>query len=129
MFKLSGVANISLRLIYMWAHDKVGCFQHIYLISSIKNLLSYIDSLSKCTGDMQISKNSYNVFCYADDLVLTSLNVTRLQDFINSAKSFIVSHGLNFDPSKTVCTTLGHTVFERTPSSTLDGTTQKRRRL
>ena len=60
------------------------------------------------------------MFCYADDLVLTSLSVTGLQDLINSAKSFIVSHGLNFNPSKTVCTTFGNTVFERTPSWTLD---------
>ena len=75
-----------------------------------------IDLLSKCTGGIQIGENSYNVFCYADDLVLTSLSVTGLQDLINSAKSFIVSHGLNFNPSKTVCTTFGNTVFERTPS-------------
>ena len=49
-------------------------------------------------------------------IFLTSLIVTGLQDLINSAKSFIVSHGLNFNPSKTVCTTFGHTVFERTPA-------------
>ena len=109
MYKLCGVGNIALSLIYMWAHDNVGCLHHIYLISSIKNL-------SKCTGGIQIAENSYNVFCYADDLVLTSLSVTGLQDLINSAKSFIVSHGLNFNPSKTVCTTFGYTVFERTPT-------------
>ena len=40
MYKLSGVANIALRLTYMWAHDMVGCLHHIYLISSIKNLLT-----------------------------------------------------------------------------------------
>ena len=82
-----------------------------------------IDSLSKCTGSIQIGEISFNVFCYADDLVLTSLSVSGLQEFINSAKSFTVSHGLNFNPSKTVCTTFGHTVFERTPSWTLDGIT------
>ena len=84
-----------------------------------------IDLLSKCTGGIQIGENSYNVFCYADDRVLTSLSVTGLQDLVNSAKSFIVSHGLNFNPSKTVCTTFGHSVFERTPSCTLDGITLK----
>ena len=83
-----------------------------------------IDS-SKCTSGIQICENSYNVFCYADDLVLTSLSVTGLQDLINSAKSFIVSYRLNFNPSKIVCTTFGHTVFERTPSWTLDGITLK----
>ena len=66
MYKLSGVANVALRLIYMWAHDKMGCLHHIYLISSIKN----VDLLSKCTGGIQIDENSYNVFCYADDLFI-----------------------------------------------------------
>ena len=72
-----------------------------------------IDLLSKCTGGIQIGEHSYNVFCYADDLVLTSLSVTGLQDLINSAKSFIVSHGLNFNPSKTVCTILSETRYSR----------------
>ena len=32
-------------------------------------------------------------------------------------KEFIImSHGLNFNPSKTVCYTFGHTVFEITPN-------------
>ena len=75
-----------------------------------------IDSLSKWTGGIQIGENSYNVFCYADDAVLTSLGVTGLQDLINSAKSFIVSHGHNLNPSKTACTSFGYTVFKRTPS-------------
>ena len=56
-----------------------------------------VDSLSKCTGSIQVSENSYNVFCYADDLVVTSLSVTGLQNQINSAKSLVVSHGLNLE--------------------------------
>ena len=96
MYKLRGVANIALRLIYMWTHDISYLFNLFYR--------ELIDSLSKCTGGIHIGENAY-VFCYADDLVLTILSVTGLQNLINSAKSFILSHGLNFNRSKTVCTT------------------------
>ena len=121
MYKLSVVENIALYI-------QGGLSSPYLLISSIKNLLTYYQNVlvAYC---LQIGENSYNVFCYADDLVLTSISVTGLQNLINSAKSFIVSHCLNFNPSKTVCTTFGHTVFERTPTWTLDVITLKRRHL
>ena len=52
---------------------------------------------------------SYNVFCYADDLILRSLTVTGLQSLIDVSRDYITSHGLNFNPSKTTCTTFGIT--------------------
>ena len=44
-----------------------------------------IDGLSKENGGMRVGKFSYNVFCYADDLLLTSSTVTGLQSLINFA--------------------------------------------
>ena len=40
------------------------------------------DTLSKCPGGIRINNDSYNVFCYADDLIVTSLDVTGLQELI-----------------------------------------------
>ena len=59
-----------------------------------------IDRLSFQHYGISISNESYNAFCYADDLILTSLTVTGLQSLID---------GLNFNPSKTTCTTFGTT--------------------
>ena len=52
-----------------------------------------VNTLSNCAGGIQINNESYNVFCYADDLILTSLSVTGLQTLINTASRYIVSHG------------------------------------
>ena len=49
------------------------------------------------------------MFCYADDLILTSLTVTGLQSLIDVSRDYITAHGLNFNPSKTTCTTFGTT--------------------
>ena len=66
-----------------------------------------VEKLSKCTGGILINNDTYNVFCYADDLILTSLSVTGLQELIDTANSYITEHGLKFNPTKTICTTLG----------------------
>ena len=68
---------------------------------------------------------SYNVFCYADDLILTSLTVTGLQSLIDVSRDYINSHGLNFDPSKTTCTTFGTTHQVVKPTWILNGTKLK----
>ena len=41
-----------------------------------------------------INNDLFNVFCYADDLILTSLSVTGLQELIDTASSYIIAHGL-----------------------------------
>ena len=64
---------------------------------------------------------SYNVFCYADDLILTSLSVTGLQSLIDVSRDYITSHGLNFNPSKTACTTFGTTHQVVKPTWILNG--------
>ena len=76
----------------------------------------YQDLIDKLSSHMSsqhcgisISNESYNVICYADDLSLTSLTVTGLQSLIDVSRDYITSHGLNFNPSKTTCTTFGTT--------------------
>ena len=49
--------------------------------------------LSNCTGGITIHTESYNVFCCADDLKISSLSVSGLQGMINAAKSYIVELG------------------------------------
>ena len=69
----------------------------------------YVDIgiLSNCTGGITIHNECYNVFCYADNLIIFSLSVSGLQDMINAAKSYIAEHGLRFNPTKTICKTFG----------------------
>ena len=45
-------------------------------------------------------------FCYADDLILTSLSVTGLQELIDTTSSYIIAHGLIFYATKFICTFL-----------------------
>ena len=40
---------------------------------------------------------------------------------INAVKSYIVEHGLNFNPTKTICKTFGTCNFEKTPKWYLRG--------
>ena len=50
-----------------------------------------------------IGSKNYNVFYYADDIMLTSLTSTGLQSLIDAANKYISSHGLRLNPSKTSC--------------------------
>ena len=59
-----------------------------------------VEKLSKCSGGILINNDTYNVFCYADGLILTSLGVTGLQELIDIANSYITEHGLKFNPTK-----------------------------
>ena len=60
--------------------------------------------LSETAGGICINGLSFNVFCYADDLLVTSLTATGLQNLIHVANEYIISHGLRFNPAKTECT-------------------------
>ena len=81
-----------------------------------------VEKLSKCSGGKLISNDTYNVFCYAGDSILTSLSVTGLQELIATVNSYITEHGLKFDPTKTICKTLGCRNFEDTPQCHLNNT-------
>lgn len=66
-----------------------------------------IDELSHLTGGIIIGGKSYNVFCYADDILLTSVTVTGLQMLIDHSNNYITKHGLRFNPGKTQCISFG----------------------
>ena len=76
-----------------------------------------VDALSKCSG----GNDSFNVFCFADDLILTSLSFTGLQELIDTASSYIIANGLKFNATKTICISLGAKHFEITPEWHLNG--------
>ncbi len=85
--------------------------------------LDLVNDISEMTGGIKIVKTSYNIFVYADDLLLTSTTVTGLQRMINYVNNYIVEHGLSFNATKTKCITLGKCYLENTPELTLNTST------
>ena len=79
-----------------------------------------VDILSNTSGGICINGLSYNVFCYADDLLVTSLTVSGLQNLIDVANQYVVNHGLRFNPSKTECTIFGQCYLQPRPQWSLN---------
>ena len=74
-----------------------------------------VDKLSSCNAGIVIHNQKYNVFCYADDLLLASTTATGLQTLINMAVNHVSEKGLSFNPTKTVCISYGkHTFVKET---------------
>ena len=71
-----------------------------------------IDNLSNMQVGVSINNISYNVLCYADDILLCSTTITGLQALINCANKYISEHGLRFNPDKTLCMTFGKSRFD-----------------
>ena len=80
-----------------------------------------IDSLASSESGIIINNRKYNVFCYPDDLLLTSTTVTGLQSLIHQAVSYVSDRGLNFKPAKTVCMTYGKNPFRCEPEWNMSG--------
>ena len=80
-----------------------------------------IDSLASSESGIIITNRKYNVFCYADDLLLTSTTVTGLQSLTDQAVSYVSDRGLNFNPAKTVCMTYGKNPFRCEPEWNISG--------
>ena len=70
-----------------------------------------------------IARHNFNVFCYADDILLFSLTSSGLQVLINYANNYIVEHGLRFNPAKTFCSTFGKNRFVNEPTWSLNNHT------
>ena len=70
-----------------------------------------VNILSETSGGICINGLSYNVFCYADDLLVARLTAGGLQDLINVANEYIANHGLRFNPNQTECTVLGYHIW------------------
>ena len=80
-----------------------------------------VNELSNSADGIKITNVSYNVFCYADDILLASLTVTVLQNMINLADQYISDHGLRFNPLKTECVSVGQNHFVSNPVWSLNG--------
>lgn len=79
-----------------------------------------IDSLSNLNSGLKINTVSYNVFAYADDLLLLSSTATGLQRLIDHANSYICQNGLGFNANKTKCAIFGKCHLSPQPKWFLD---------
>ena len=61
-----------------------------------------------------------DVFCYADDILLSSTTVRVLQGLIKPAVDYVNRHGLRFNPSKTKCVLFGKNPFSLRPKWYID---------
>ena len=75
-----------------------------------------VELLQKSNCGITIGNNHYHCYCYADDLLLSSLTVTGLQRLIDIARNYVSDHGLQFNPEKTSCIVLGNNPFTTQPT-------------
>jgi len=80
-----------------------------------------MQELSESTGGLSIGNSSYNVFCYADDILLMSMTITGLQKIMACANRYIAAHGLSFNAAKSSCVVFGKHHFVSEPRWTLNG--------
>ena len=80
-----------------------------------------INELQLCNTGVKIGAENYNVYCYADDLLLSSTTVSGLQKLINIANANITRNALTFNPQKTECLLVGGNPFTETPQWYMDG--------
>ena len=68
-------------------------------------------------GGINIGGENFNIFCYADDILLASTTVSGkgLQKLIDSAVKYVEGHGLCFNPGKTNCVIVGDNPFIHEP--------------
>jgi exonuclease III len=79
-----------------------------------------VDEIAAHDGGISISSERFNIFCYADDILLASTTVTGLQTLISCAVNYISRHGLRFNPSKSKCVIYGKNPFTVTPKWFID---------
>ena len=80
----------------------------------------FVDILSAHSGGISIYNKQFNLFCYADNLLIVSLTVTGLQYMINSAVRYVAQYGLRFNPTKTECVINGRNPFVTEPKFYID---------
>lgn len=80
-----------------------------------------INTLSNMDCGISIGGVKYNVFCYADDILIASLSTTGLEKLLIAAHEIIVSQGLKFNPTKSVCTVFGKCPLTKKPHWELEG--------
>ena len=125
-------------VLYVWYENLVarvkwnGCMSEAFRIEKgtrqggltsplLFNLFYYdlVNNLSDCNG-LKIKNVSYNIFAYADDIMLLSSTSTGLQSLIDKASIYLNDHGLRFNAEKTKCCIFGKCFLE-TASWSLNG--------
>ena len=80
-----------------------------------------IAELNAAECGVMINGATFNVYCYADDVLLASTTTTGLQKLIDIASTYVDQHGLRFNPAKTTCMTFGKQRLDSDPSWTIGG--------
>ena len=80
-----------------------------------------VNKINNSKSGITINNNSFNSFIYADDVLLASTTPSGLQSLVDIASEEIINLGLNFNPTKTKCLSLGKCPFQVQPSWKLDG--------
>ena len=83
-----------------------------------QELVQRVDELN-C--GISIGDKRFNIFCYADDILLASTMVTGLQCMLDVCTDYIQAHGLNCNASKTSLTIKGKPPFTAEPTLVLNG--------
>ena len=74
-----------------------------------------VNELNASNGGISIIDQRFNAFVYADDILLSSSTITGLQELIYIASRNIAKLGLQFNATKSVCSTIGKQVFKTQP--------------
>ena len=81
-----------------------------------------VEDISNSNRGILIDETSYNIFCYADDVLLASTTASGLQDLINIAVRYLKQHGLRFNPEKSLCMICGKNPLTDLPVWTIEET-------
>ncbi len=73
-----------------------------------------IGKVSDMFNGVNIGSHTYNIFCYADDVLLLSLTASGLQKLIDNADTYVTCHGLSFNATKSVCAVYGKRKYYNT---------------
>ena len=77
-----------------------------------------VQRVNEMNCGVSIADKRFNIFCYADDIVLASTTIT-----IDVCTDYVEAHGLNFNASKTNWTINGKPPFTSEATLMLNGTT------
>ena len=102
-------AGILSRDIRIWKGTRQGGLSSPFMFNTFYKDL--VQGLSDMQCGTKIDSATFNVFCYADDLLVTSTTITGLQKLLDYAEHYIRTHGLRFNPTKTQCITFGKSKF------------------
>ena len=81
-----------------------------------------VQRVNELNCGISIGDKRFNIFCYADDLLLASTTITGLQCMIDACTDYVQAHGLNINASKTSWSINRKPPFTTEPTLVLNGT-------